>query len=217
MRLLGLIIALGLCVGTQAAAQTFASCTKAEQAIVGDALTGSKAIALRAAANVGNNDIYERWFGKFSLRNGELVRRNLKAVVTAIRTGQITAQCDNVGFDGCERDTYAWVYPDEPYLVHLCPNFFTLPTMTQLSPGDPKSENGTREGTMIHEISHFFRVAGTDDVCYSRQVCSDMAARDASDALINADSYQYFAEDVSHFFINDPTGLISVADQDGRP
>lgn len=211
------LIVLAICAGSATSAQTFQSCTKSEQAIISDALAGSKSIALRAAANVGNNEIYERWFGKFSFQNGELVRRNLKAIVSAIRTGQITAQCDNVGDDGCDSDIYAWVYADEPYLIHLCPNFFQLPAMAQLNPGDPKSENGTRDGTIIHEISHFFRVAGTEDLCYARDVCSRMAERRPDDAVANADSYQYFAEDISHFYINDPDGLIAVADQEGRP
>ncbi len=216
MGLRGTLVSLVLICGSAASAQTFQSCTKAEIAVIGDALTGSKAISLTAAANVGYNEIYERWFGKFTPQTGELVRRNLKAIVTAIRTGAITAQCDNVGFDGCERETYAWVYPDEPYLVHICPNFFTLPGMDELDPGDAKSDNGTREGTIIHEVSHFFRVAGTDDLCYSREVCTGMAARRPADAVANADSYQYFTEDISHFYINNPSGVIPMVDQEGR-
>jgi peptidyl-Lys metalloendopeptidase len=51
----------------------------------------------------------------------------------------------------------------------------------------------------VHEISHFLRVARTDDHCYSRPVCQQMAREDAARAIDNADSYQYFTEDVTYF------------------
>ena len=154
---------------------------------------------MTAAAAVDDTIEYERWFGKFSPSAAERVRRNLKSIAVAIRTGAVTAQCDPVGFDACEQSTYAFVYPNEPYLIHLCPNFFRQPVMSQLRPGTHRSDNGTRAGTIIHEISHFTIVARTEDECYSRSECGSMAERDASRAVQNADSYQYYVEDITHF------------------
>lgn len=179
--------------------QTFENCTKAERGIAQVAMDRSKRLALTAATAVGPTPVYTRWFGKFSPRNGEIVRRNLKSVVSAIRTGQVTATCVNNGVGLCDSDTYAFVDSDDPYNVKLCPNFFDMPTMKELNAESAASGNGTRAGTIIHEITHFTVVAGTDDICYSREVCTDMAIDTPQDTLINADSYQYFVEDVTYY------------------
>ena len=185
--------------GTSTAAQTITGCAKDEALIVADAMKNAKQITLKAAARVGDTPEYERWFGRYSQRNAEDVRANLKSIVGTIRSGAVTSQCEPAGSDGCEGGTFAWVYPDQHYILHLCPSFFNLPPLTSLRPGQRGSDNGTREGTIVHELSHFLRVARTDDHCYSRRECSDMARSDPGRAVDNADSYQYFTEDVTYF------------------
>ena len=80
--------------------------------------------------------------------------------------------------------------------MHYCRPFFSLPSVIGISPTSPLLENGTMEGTIIHEVSHFDQTAGTEDYCYSRTDCSRMAMRDPNSARRNADSLQYYAEDV---------------------
>lgn len=184
------------------ASVTFPGCTKQEAQGIRTAIADAKALAVVAAASVGDTPIYGRWFGKYSPSKAEDVRRNMKAIVSGIRTGAVTAVCNPIGTGACEEETYAFVYDDEPYIIHICPHFFTLPKMADLEPGTDNSDNGTRSGTIIHEISHFLTVAGTDDECYSRSECSRMARRTSDRAVINADSYQYFAEDVTYYTIN---------------
>lgn len=180
-----------------AVAQNVESCTKLERQAVTAALSRAKGLTFAASAAVADTEIYARWFGKYTPRHSDVVRANLKSVFTAIKSGRVSTICATVGTGGCGRTSYAFVYPDEPYAVYVCPAFFDLPTMASLRPGHPSGDNGTREGTFIHEISHFTRVAGTVDRCYSRSDCSAMAQRDALAAVRNADSYQYFTEDVS--------------------
>lgn len=182
-----------------AAADTFARCTKAEAETIARAVTDAKRLSTRAAAAVGDTPLFETWFGKYSTANAETVRRNLKNVVKAIRTGSVTTICAEVSPAECEISMYAYVYDDEPYRVYICPEFFSLPNMARLRPGQLSSNFGTRAGTIVHEISHFNVVANTDDNCYARDVCSDMAQTDPNSALQNADSYQYFSEDVTYF------------------
>lgn len=188
------------CMALPAAADgRFAGCNAEQSKIIDDALGTAKNLTLKAAVAVGDTSDYQRWFGDYSHTNAERVRASLKSVVTALRGGAVTAQCDPAGEDGCNQGEYAWVYADEPYLMHLCPAFFTLPPLTALRPGARRSDNGTREGTLVHEISHFLHVAGTDDHCYSRTECARMARDDARRAIDNADSYQYFTEDVTYY------------------
>ncbi|MCG3267677.1 M35 family metallo-endopeptidase [Yoonia sp. I 8.24] len=182
-----------------AAADNFDGCNKEQLHIVDSAFRNAKELTLRAATAVGDTPEYEHWFGEYSAENAETVRANLKSIVGAIRSGNVIAHCDPNGFDGCSGSTYAWVYPDEHFLMHLCPPFFSLPPLTALQPGARRSDNGTREGTIVHELSHFIRVADTDDHCYSRSDCADMARTDVRRALDNADSYQYFTEDVTYY------------------
>lgn len=184
---------------TSAAAENFVGCTPAQVEIVEQALGTAKDLTLKAAVNIADTSDYQRWFGDYSEANAEKVRANLKAIVTAIRNGGVTAQCDQVTDAGCRAGEYAWVFPDQPYRMYLCPSFFTLPPLEALQPGARRSENGTREGTLVHEISHFVHVADTEDHCYARRECAGMARSDARRAIENADSYQYFTEDVTYF------------------
>lgn len=182
-----------------AVAQTYDGCSTDQVEIIDDALRAAKALTLKAAVTIGDTPDYSRWFGAYSDANAEKARANLKAIVAAIRGGGVTAQCDVIAQDGCAQGEYAWVRPDEPYHIHLCPSFFQLPPLARLQPGTRRSANGTREGTIVHEVSHFSYVAQTSDHCYSRTECTDMAQTDVQRAITNADSYQYFTEDVTYF------------------
>ena len=174
-------------------------CDKPRAQVVAQAMEQAKVLALRAAAQVGDTADYERWFGPFDPARSEVVRASLKALVTAIRSGAVTPICEPEEGEGCGDGTYAWVYPGQAYKLHLCPPFFDLPELTALRPGAGSSEFGTREGTIIHELSHFHVIAGTEDHCYSRADCAEMAADDPRAAIENADSYQYFTEDVTWY------------------
>lgn len=202
MRVLAVLFAclLGAQVSAQSAGMSnYPGCSKSQSISVRTAIADAKALAVVAAASVREGPHYERWFGKFSPAFSEDVRRNFKSIVRGIRTGAVTARCDPVGVGACERETYAFVYDDKPYVIHICPHYFTLPKMSDLDPDEEESNNGTRAGTIIHEISHFLVVAGTEDECYTRFRCAGMARRSAMRAVNNADSYQYFAEDVTFY------------------
>lgn len=194
-----LVLALCLFSASPLAALTFDRCTKAEMDIIADSVKSSQKLALRSAAAVGDTEDYRRWFGVYSRGNAERVRRTLKSIDAALGSGQVRAVCASSGYDGCSYDTYATVIPDRPYAINLCPAFFDMPTLMSMVGGSDDHQTGTREGTLIHEMSHFNVVAGTEDECYTRDICSDMASRDTRRAINNADSYQYFAEDTVRF------------------
>ncbi len=197
------LISTALCVaGTvQAAAETVdeQGCTVAQAKMAQAAMKNAKRLTQTAAAVVGDTATYERWFGDYDQQNAEEVRATLKSIVVRIRSGEVTPLCESEDDYGCHTGEYAWVYGDEPNLIHLCPRFFDLPNMNEFDPTARASNYGTQEGTIIHEISHFYRVASTEDHCYSRMECSDMADWDPDRVIENADSYQYFAEDVIYY------------------
>ena len=202
------LLSLFLLVANPALAQSFYQCEKTESAALGDALKGAHNIGLRAAVAIGDTENFRRWFGPYSKANAEAARTTLKSIYTTIASGEIRIICLNASDDGCEDETYAFVYPDEAFVLNICPQYFELPTMITDRPESGNMDNGTREGTMIHEISHFIRVASTDDVWYSRSTCQVEAQTDPRSAIRNADSYQYFAEDTTFY-------PITSADQPG--
>ena len=199
LRIFACVFSLFLLSTSAAWAQNFYQCEKTEIAALGDALKGAHNIGLRAAVSIGDTENYRRWFGPYSKANAEIARTTLKSIYSTILTGQIRVICLNASDEGCEDDTYAFVYPDEAFVVNICPQYFELPTMISNAPDSAAMENGTREGTILHEVSHFIRVAGTDDFWYSRETCEIEAQTDPRSAVRNADTYQYFAEDTTFY------------------
>ena len=179
-----------------ALAQQTLACTKGERGLAEAALRNAKLLTLHAATAVGDTPAFARWFGKYDPPAGEEVRGTLKAVHRAIRSGAVEITCLRAGAR-CEDGIFAFVYDDRPHEVYLCPGFFRLPSMAGLRPQAAAGINGTREGTLIHEISHFRTVGATRDHCYTRPDCTEMAQAAPARARRNADSYQYFSEDVS--------------------
>ncbi|KAF8637904.1 hypothetical protein AX17_002527 [Amanita inopinata Kibby_2008] len=79
---------------------------------------------------------------------------------------------------------YAYVNPNEYGAVYLCGAFWSAP----LTGTDSKA------GTLIHEASHFTRNGGTGDYAYGQRPAIQLAREMADEAVMNADSHEYFAE-----------------------
>lgn len=195
-RLVFLIGVFGLLSGA-AQAQSFARCTGYQVATVQAILPGAHDLALGAAVAVGDTSEYRHWFGVYEERRAERIRSNLKRIYKAIADENLRFFCGHENEPTCQGGTYAYVYRTEPYAMTLCPNFFTLPTMPGGAASDAAYEYGTMEGTIIHEMSHFQVVANTDDICYGRTECARVARTRPMDAAMNADTYQYYTEDVA--------------------
>lgn len=179
-----------------ARAQTFEACEKSEIAVIRGAITGARDLVRRAAASVDDTPDFRRWFGTYTRRGGDAVRRDLKAVNRALATREIHNVCVNTGLDACKGGTYAYIYGHTAWTIHYCRPFFGLPSVGGVAADATDLEYGTVEGTIIHELSHFEQTAGTEDFCYSRTECARMASRNPNSARRNADSLQYFSEDV---------------------
>jgi peptidyl-Lys metalloendopeptidase len=106
------------------------------------------------------------------------VKGNFSAISDAMSNKDITVDCK------CKQNYYAYVYPNDPYKIYVCRAFWNAPL------------NGTdsKAGTLVHEMSHFNVVAGTDDVVYGQTGARNLALSNPDDAIRNADSHEYFAE-----------------------
>jgi peptidyl-Lys metalloendopeptidase len=90
-----------------------------------------------------------------------------------------------INFDcSCTDNFFAYVFPTQPYNVYLCNAFWSAPT------------NGidSKAGTIVHELSHFNVVASTADHVYGQSGARNLANSNPNQAVTNADSHEYFAE-----------------------
>ena len=188
------LMALLLLAAGAAEARGFAGCTKAEEEAAGAAVDGAMALATRAGAAVGDTPAYDAWFGAWSPAHGERVRATLKVIHRELSADRLRVDCE--AEDRTCWTAFAFVTPGQPGVVNLCPSFFGMPSLAEAEEG-ADIERGTREGVLIHELSHFPHAGATGDECVSRTTCRTLARGAPATAVDTADSYQYFAEDVT--------------------
>ena len=123
---------------------------------------------------------YTTWFGTYLATRYGTVKSNFGAIDSAMDQSN-----NNIIIDcGCHQSYYAYVYPTQPYRIYVCNAFWSAPTQGTDSKG----------GTLVHEMSHFNVVAGTDDWVYGQSGAKSLAISDPAKAIDNADSHEYFAE-----------------------
>lgn len=121
---------------------------------------------------------YTTWFGTYSSANWGTVKSHFVNVKDALDNKPLTIDCQ------CKKSYYAYVYPNQPYKIYVCRAFWNAP----LTGTDSKG------GTLIHELTHFTVIAGTDDYAYGQAAAKQLAISNPAQARFNADSHEYFAE-----------------------
>ena len=149
--------------------------TAAAEDIVGESLTSLRALAVEDRPG---SPRYRRWFGDYSPARYAAVTENYAAVLGALSGETIVYDCT------CTGSAFAYVFPNSPYDVYLCPTFFRAELLG----------TDSQAGTLVHELSHFAVLAGTRDFRYGQQSVAALATEDPDRAIGNADSHEYFAE-----------------------
>lgn len=171
---------------TRAKAAAFEGCSASQQSQIQEAhtragqLTAFAILALGGTkeANRASSQRYTTWFGTYTAARYSTVQNNFSKILGALDNETVTYHCD------CNENHYAHVYPNNPYHIYLCQKFWPAP----LDGTDSKA------GTIIHETSHFYVVADTDDNAYGHTACKNLANNNPAQAVANADSHEYFAE-----------------------
>ena len=165
----------------------FVGCSGSDQGQLLDALDGTEYLSANAFDYLYKIPVnkrkksaaYKTWFGRYTAPRYNRVLQVYANVFTVAHEYTVTFHCD------CDEEgTYAYVYSDEPFHIHLCPLFWESPTIG----------TDSQAGTLIHETSHFDIVAANDDYVYGQSSCKKLASRDPNRAVFNADNYEYFAE-----------------------
>jgi len=122
----------------------------------------------------GASSLYTTWFGSHTSSRFNKVVSDFGAINGNIRRSRYA--CDRT----CP-GVYAYVYPsDSSQTIYLCDVFWSRPS--------------ERAETIVHEVSHFNRVAGTDDWAYGENACRNLARSNPARAVDNADNMCYFGK-----------------------
>jgi peptidyl-Lys metalloendopeptidase len=164
-----------------AAGLSFSKCSNAQQGQVASAATAALAMATDGEAYMQKNALaarYGQWFGQADEARAQLVKTHFGAIKEAFADKPVTVDC------GCNKPYFAYVYPSQPYKIYVCKAFWSAPMTGTDSKG----------GTLVHEMSHFTIVAGTDDWVYGQAGAAGLARTNPDKAVDNADSHEYFGE-----------------------
>lgn len=161
---------------------SFNACTVEQQVLLLQARQEATNYSSVSKNYLGRNNSgtprYVTWFGAYTSTRYGIVSDHFNAIDNAFSTAGITFDCK------CKQNYYAYVYPNQPYNIYLCKVFWqALMTGTD-----------SKAGTLIHEMSHFDVVAGTDDYVYGQSGAKNLALTNPDQAILNADNHEYFAE-----------------------
>jgi peptidyl-Lys metalloendopeptidase len=165
------------------AGTSYSRCTASQMAALPAAVSAASSYANGAVSYLGGSPSatprYTTWFGSYSRTGWDTAKAHFIAIKGAFDSQPLVLDC------GCKKKTtYAYVYSNQPYKIYLCGAFWAAPL----------TGTDSRAGTLIHEMSHFDVVAGTNDWAYGQSAAKSLAISSPTQALDNADSHEYFAE-----------------------
>lgn len=160
---------------------SYASCTASQQTTIASAISAAKTMSNGAVTYMAKTTMgprYTKWFGTVTSSRQSTVKSHFTNIKSAFDNQNVVVDCS------CKQSYYAYVYPTQPYRIYVCKAFWSAPMTGTDSKG----------GTLVHEMSHFNVVAGTDDNVYGQSGAAALAISDPNAAVQNADSHEYFAE-----------------------
>lgn len=162
---------------------SYVGCSSTQISGAGSAVTAARNYSENSKGYLAGSNIgprYTTWFGAYTSTRWNTAKNHFNNIDTAMDQsgGQIKINC------GCNQSYYAYVYPTRPYEIFVCRAFWNAPT----------TGTDSKAGTLIHEMSHFNVVAGTDDHVYGQSGAKSLAISNPDNALDNADNHEYFAE-----------------------
>jgi len=126
----------------------------------------------------GGSPRYLQWFGSYNQGNYAEALDTYEKSEDLMGSGEVEFMCD------CNEPFFAFIRRTQPFRVNLCTFYWRAPQLG----------TDSRAGTILHEVSHFNEIGGTEDHAYGAALASALARNDPSRAVNNADSIEYFAE-----------------------
>jgi peptidyl-Lys metalloendopeptidase len=166
---------------------TYQGCSATQQGQLATATTDALTYAGAALSYMGAQKYatqrFNKWFGPGTRSSWNTILNNFTKIQDAFATKQINYDCSTCPA-GPNASAYAYVFANQPYTIYLCNAFWPAPALG----------TDSKAGTLIHEMSHFTVVAGTGDFAYGQTNAAALAISNPGNAIRNADSHEYFAE-----------------------
>jgi peptidyl-Lys metalloendopeptidase len=162
---------------------SFSGCSSTQITQGGQAVIDARAYTQNARNYLAGGTVgprYTTWFGAYTSSRYSTANSHFVAIDNAMdqSAGQVKINC------ACSGSEYAHVYANRPYEIFVCKAFWPAPARG----------TDSKAGTLIHEMSHFDVVAGTNDWVYGQTAAKNLAATNPTNALDNADNHEYFGE-----------------------
>ncbi|KAI0785486.1 hypothetical protein BC629DRAFT_521998 [Irpex lacteus] len=161
---------------------TYTGCSSSQQSALVSAASAAQSYAASAYSytnsHTSSTTRYTTWFGTYTAsRHSTILTHFSNLNGNTYSSYHFDCTCT-------DSDTYAYVDPSDFGYVTLCGAFWDA----------PNTGTDSRGGTLIHESSHFTKNAGTDDHVYGQSACKSLAKSSPTEAIDNADSHEYYAE-----------------------
>ena len=160
---------------------TYSACSVQQQSDLSTAFTGATSYAgagVQYFTEERRGPRYQLWFGAFDNARWERVESHYSLIRAATQSAPVAFECDGTS------SAYAYVYPNDPYKIYLGDAFWPA----------PMTGTDSKAGTLIHELSHFTVLGGTQDYVYGQTGAKNLAISNPAQAVMNADSHEYFVE-----------------------
>ncbi|CAE7144933.1 unnamed protein product [Rhizoctonia solani] len=156
-------------------------CSESQKQDIRQAITDAETyvaeVQLFLKTHNAETERYSTWFGEFNSTRFDIIKDHFAKIQHKSWNTLYDCSCNMA-------NVYAYVYPDQPGEIRLCPAFWEAPAMG----------TDSKAGTLIHEQSHFTVNGGTRDYTYGQDQCRDLAKRYPDKAVNNADNHEFFAE-----------------------
>ena len=128
------------------------------------------------------NALYAEWFGAFDKARYDTVLKHYTDISNMLNS-EVTYEFDFTSGSKCKGDMFAYTYYGLR-TIWLCDKYLNAPQFGK----------DCKFGVLIHEWSHAF--SDTNDNAYGQTACRDLATTDTNKAINNADSHEYFTEEL---------------------
>jgi len=170
------------------------TCSYDQLSALNSYLSSAKSYALKARNNLVNSPrshaLYQRWFGVATPGRYNTVYVYYSNIYYGL--GQyVTYNCAVQATPSCQEGAWAFVQQDRPYEINVCDRYWRVKPLSM------------RPATLLHEMSHFYNIAGTvdGDKPYSGKTgqkwAKYIAQTNPAAAIHNSYSYEHYAHELS--------------------
>jgi uncharacterized Zn-binding protein involved in type VI secretion len=127
---------------------------------------------------------FKRWYGTDDEESKRIILKRIENVLS-VSKGLTVNNFGIMRNKKDKRENYAIVYKeDKSYTIYVGNHFWNTGA----------NDRAPKAGILIHELSHFKHIGGTEDDIYGEKRCLLLAKVDPKGALYNADTFQFFME-----------------------